>query len=71
MNALMDKVEVLECADTQRALQLCIHLLKRVDPTHIAPDKEHGLKRMKKMMDNLRTCERYARAKVAREFLYQ
>lgn len=71
MNALMDKIEVLQCEDDIRNLELCIEHLRRVDPLNIAPDKEHGLKRMKTVRDHLRICLRHAQAKIRREFLYK
>ncbi len=68
---LMDKVEALQCEDDIRGLQLCIYLMKKIDPANIAPDREHGLNRLRIMQKHLRTCENHARRRVAREFLYQ
>lgn len=70
MNGLMDKVEVLQCEDDIRNLEHCIKHLREVEPLNIAPDKEHGLKRMKIVRDHLRTCLRHAQSKIRREFLY-
>ena len=69
MNGLMDKVEVLQCEDDIRNLELCIAHLLKIDPTNIAPDNAHGLKRMKIVRDHLRICLRHAQTKMRREFL--